>query len=116
MLYKIFHILGLLMVFSALGGAVIASVLGKSDDPRARRLVGIGQGVGLLILLVTGFGMIASLKLGLGGWVWAKVGIWLLIGGSTALIRKQPGWANALWIVLPLIGMLAGYLAIYKPF
>ncbi len=114
--YKIFHILGFFLIFSALGGTTIASLLGSSDDKRARRLTGISHGVGLLLLLISGFGMLARLGLGFDGWVFGKMGIWLLLGTSGFLIRMRPGWASLFWIVLPLLGMVAGYLALYKPF
>lgn len=114
--YKVFHILGFFLVFSALGGTTIATLLGRADDARARRLTGVSHGVGLLLILVSGFGMLAKLGLAFDGWVFAKMGIWLILGAAAFLIRKRPSWASLFWFVLPLLGACAGFLALYKPF
>ena len=53
--------------------------------------------------------------LGLGLWVWLKVAIWLAVGGVVTLVRRRPSWAGALWVLLPLLGGAAAWLAIYKP-
>lgn len=116
-LYKVFHVLGFFLVFTALGGVTLQACLGGAANSTTRRLTGIAHGVGLLILLVSGFGALA--KLGLGGvplWAWTKVVVWLFLGGVTVLIRKQPKLAAPLWWILPALGAFAGYLALYKPF
>ena len=114
--YKVLHILGLLLVFTAVGGMTLHTLNGGDrDSNRARKLVGISHGVGLVILLVSGFGMIAKLQLGFPAWIWVKVAIWLFFGAVTVVIRRLAGTAAALWFILPLIGTVAAYLAIFKP-
>ena len=115
-MYKALHILGLFLVFTGLGGLMVQTVTGTGDNRQARRLTGIAHGVGLLIVLVTGFGSLAKLGVGFGLWVWIKVAIWIVIGGIIALIRRQPQLTGILWWILPLLGTFAGYLAIFKPF
>lgn len=114
-LYKVLHILGLFLVFAAVGGTIIQTVLGGGNG-RGRKLTGIAHGVGLLIVLVSGFGALAKLGLGFPVWAMVKIVIWLVFGGVLVLIRKQPGLAGFLWWTLPVLGAFAGYLAIYKPF
>lgn len=116
--YKLLHLLGMMMVFVALGGVAIHAATGadRQSNPN-RRTLGILHGVGLLLMLVAGFGMLARLGGSVtGGWVWTKVIIWLLLGGATVLPYKNRGLASAMLGLLPLLGLLAGYLAIYKPF
>lgn len=113
--YKVLHVLGFFLVFTALGGAILQAHLGGGNG-RGRKLTGIAHGVGLLILLVSGFGALAKLGVGFPVWVWLKIVIWLVFGGVTVLVRKQPSLAGALWWLLPLLGAFAGYLALYKPF
>lgn len=115
-LYKVVHILGLLFVFASLGALTLQAYIGKPPDDKGRRLAGLTHGVALLIVLVSGFGALARLGMGFPGWVWVKLVIWLVMGGIIVLIRKMPQLAGVLWVVLPLLGTLAGYLAIYKPF
>ena len=114
--YKILHILGLLLAFAALGALTFEAHVGRAENKEGRRLTGIAHGAGLLLLLVSGFGMLARLGGGFPGWVIAKIVIWLVIGGIIALIRRQPRWAGFLWFALPVLGTFAGYLALYKPF
>ena len=114
-MYKIFHILGLLMVFAAVGGVTL-DVASGGDGSRGRRLAGIAHGIGLVLMLVSGFGMLAKLGLALGGWVWVKVALWMVIAGWSVVVRKTPKLATLWWWLLPFLGAFAGYLAIYKPF
>ena len=55
-------------------------------------------------------------RLGLGAppwWAWAKVGVWVLFGGALAVAYRSAGLSRALLIVLPLLGLVATYLATY---
>lgn len=114
--YKALHVLGLFLVFTGLGGLMIQALTGTGDNRAARRLVGIAHGVGLVIVLVSGFGALAKLQVGFPLWVWLKLVIWLVIGAVIAVIRRQPKLVGVLWWILPLLGAFAGYLAIFKPF
>ena len=42
--------------------------------------------------------------------------LWLAFGASTAVIWRKPEFAKALWFLFPVLGALAAYLALYKPF
>ena len=116
--YKLFHILGMLLVFVAAGGAAVHAAAGgdKEANPLRRGLV-IAHGVGLVLLLVAGFGMLARIGASAAsGWVFGKLAIWLIMGASTVLPYKVRGLAGAMLSLLPLLGALAAYLALYKPF
>lgn len=116
--YKILHILGILLVFSALGGVAVHAAGGgdRASNP-SRRALAISHGVGLLLMLVAGFGMLAKIGISpASGWVWAKVVIWLVLGACTVLPYRARSLAGAMLTLLPLLGTLAAYLAIYKPF
>lgn len=120
-LYRILHLLGIFMLFAAVGGAVLRKIVegdagSARPKDRAARLVGITHGVALLLLLVTGFGLLAKLGLGLPGWAWAKLGVWLVMGAIVTLARRSAAAAGAIWWLLPLLGVLAAWLAIFKPF
>lgn len=115
--YKLFHILGILLAFGALSGfALHAANGGTKDSNRMRAAAGMAHGIGLLIVLVAGFGLLARLDLGFSGWVWAKLLIWLLFGAGIALPYRKPEWAKALFFVWPVLGAVGAYLAINKPF
>jgi hypothetical protein len=115
--YKVMHFLGLIMVFSALGGQFINAING--GDPKqlpGRRWIGMFHGIGLLLALVGGFGLLAKLGLGFPGWSMAKMVIWIGLGGIGALAARKRQMAGTLWVVTVALGMLAAFLARAKPF
>lgn len=114
--YKTLHVLGLFLVFTGLGGLMIQALTGSGENRAARRLAGLAHGIGLLIVLVSGFGGLAKLGVGFPGWAIVKIVIWVLIGGVIVLIRRKPALVGVLWWLLPLLGGFAGYLAIFRPF
>lgn len=112
--YKVLHVAAALWVFAAVGGALLAA---GSDNERARKMGGMAHGIALLVALVTGFGALAKLGIaGLPGWVWAKVLIWVVIGGLIAVPKRAPQLAVPVFMSLPVLGLLAAWLAIAKPF
>ncbi|MGE4130115.1 MAG: hypothetical protein AB7F86_00670 [Bdellovibrionales bacterium] len=117
--YKIVHLVGILMVFTALGG-LIANAIGQQAKTHAwRKPIAITHGVGLLLALVGGFGLLARLGVahnGLPGWIYAKLGIWLVFGALLGVVARKPEMAKGIWVVIVLLGGLAAYLAGSKPF
>ena len=113
--YQVLHLFGAFVLFSALGG-MCALALSNEAGERARRLLGIAHGVALLLVLVAGFGQLA--RLGeywpVPLWAWLKLGIWVVLGGAVTVVRRRPDLAGLLLWLLPLLGALAGYLAIYR--
>ncbi len=108
--YKILHILAIAAMFAALG----ASVINPEQD---RKLVAITHGTALVIVLVSGFGMLAKIGIhGFPGWIIGKLVLWLLFGGLLAVARKAPGAKLAVWTSLPLLAGVAAWLAVAKPF
>lgn len=114
--YKLIHLVGVVLLFTALGALVVRQVGGHSS-PRDRggRLAGMTHGLALILIVVSGFGALAKLGLGLPVWAWAKLGIWLLLGASLLAIRRMPSAAPWLWWLLPILGGVAAWLALYKP-
>lgn len=116
--YKVLHLLGLMTMFFGFGGILIATFAGIKLDGSARKMAFITHGIGLALILVSGFGMAARLGLvsGLPGWIHAKLAIWVLLGAGVALAKRkgQLGWPIA--ILLLGIGTTAAYIAINKPF
>lgn len=115
-LYKVAHILGMVLVFMALGGALALTRLG-ADRTRARKWLAMTHGVGVLLLLVAGFGMLARLGVPwpYPAWVWGKVVLWLVTGALLTFSLRHAQWARLLWWTGPLVGVVAAYLAIAKP-
>lgn len=116
-LYKVLHILGLLTLFTGLVATWAIYLKGK-PNPSLRKQLAWFHGIGLLIMLITGFGMLARLGFmaHMPGWAYAKMGIWVILGGSTALAKRKANWGLPLLTVWILLGVTAAYFAILKPF
>lgn len=117
--YKLLHILGVLVLFLALGGVTLHAVNGGGRDTATRRRLALAtHGIGLFIILLGGFGMLARLGINTGfpGWIWGKLAIWVLLGGLVMLPYRVPALARPLWLIVPLLGTIAAYFALYKPF
>ena len=117
--YQLFHMLGIILVFMALGALSLHAMNGGTrESNKARALVALSHGLGLLLILVAGFGMLARLGTmseGLPGWVWAKLVVWLLLAGLIVVPYRKPEWSKAMWFVLPVLGIIAAYSVLYRP-
>lgn len=112
--YKIVHLVGVMMVFLALGGVATQSINGGTKTHAWRMPLAITHGIGLLLSLVGGFGLLARLGIvhgGLPGWVLVKLGIWVVLAAAIGILIRKPAWAKALWPMIIILGGVAAYLA-----
>lgn len=117
--YKVVHLLGVLMVFLSLGGATMHSINSGGKDHSWRKPLSITHGVGLLLALIGGFGLLARLGVmhgALPGWVITKLGIWFVFAIMVGVVVRKKSWAKPLWLITILLGGVAAYLAGSKPF
>lgn len=117
--YKVIHLLGVLMVFIALGGAMTNAINGGTKNHLWRKPLAITHGLGLLLSLVGGFGLLARLGIvhgGLPNWVLIKLGIWILFAALISVVYKKPTWAKLIWPITIGFGAIAAYLAGSKSF
>ncbi len=115
LLYRIVHLVGVMMIFLSLGGLIVRGRL-DPEERRIKKLAGLTNGIGLILALLGGFGMLAKLGLGFPGWAVAKLVIWLFIAGSIAVANRKPDFSMVLWWGLIGLGVVAAYLATAKPF
>lgn len=118
--YEILHILGIAMLFTAMGGvAVHAANGGTRGASRTRTIVAVIHGLGALLILTGGFGMMARMGMmgqGYPGWIVAKLLIWVALSGLILLPYRSVSLAKPFLIGLPLLAGVAAYVALYKPF
>ena len=104
-IYKIIHLAGVIILFGALGAGVYTA---SSKD---NKLAGILHGIALVLILVSGFGLVARIW---GNeftwWILAKMVIWLLLGGSYALAKKRLLPENTAFAFILGLGVLAAIL------
>lgn len=115
--YKWLHIIGLVSVFIGLAAVWGLSAAGSTQIHKYKRTLALVHGIGLATTLVSGFGLIA--RLGLHSfpiWIYVKILIWFVLGGSLALAKRKTQWGSKLifsWVALI---AAAAYLALFKPF
>lgn len=93
--YKLLHIVGIIVLFVSLG-----AMLGAGKSIKAAVA---GHGIGLVLILVSGFGMAAKAGYGFPAWMIGKLAIWLALGAVIVLIKRK---------VLPVAGTAAVVIAL----
>ena len=121
--YRVVHLLGIFMLFCAIGGLAAFAWLTRKNpqDPEnatmRRRIVAL-HGVAMLVILVAGFGLMGKsglMKQSWPLWIYGKLGLWLVMGAAAQFVRRS-GPLGRMWlVVLPFVGGLAAYLAVFKP-
>jgi hypothetical protein len=116
--YKVMHLTGLFMIFSGIGAYFVGGASAVDRQFSGKKMAGLLHGVGLLVALVSGFGLLARLDLmgTMPGWVIGKLVIWLSLGGVIAFAMRKPQLYKAGWLATLVLGAAAAYLARYKPF
>jgi len=105
--YKIIHLTGIAALAIGVGGMMAGG--------NQRKLFSIVQGIALLVMLVSGFGLLAKLKLGFPHFAIAKTVLWVVIGAMPVVLRKLRVPAIAgITISLVLVGIMA-WLGVVKP-
>lgn len=113
--YKLVHFLGVFLIYASYGGLIFRAALG-SDNVKLRKFGAIFGGVGLFLVLLGGFGMMARMGYSYSsGWLMIKVIVWVAFGGLIALINRKPGLSKAWFFTIIILGGLASYAGIYKP-
>lgn len=106
--YHISHIVGLILVFVGFG-----ALLSSESSRSAMKW----HGTGLLISLVSGFGMLAKLQIfsTMPTWVWIKIALWLVLGFLPVLARRRVVAAPLVVVFAVVIAAAMGYLGYLKP-
>lgn len=111
--YLLLHLLGIGALFFALGGLFLHAINGGTKETNAmRQPTALMHGIALFLILLSGFGMLARI----GGstsdmWVLLKVLIWVVMGASIMIPLRARTLARPLWYAVPLVLMLAGWIA-----
>ena len=114
--YKLLHIVGFSAVILALGGSIIATFVTGDKPQSTRKLIALTHGIGLIIVLISGFGMLARLGITWPwpAWVYVKAMVWLLLGAFLSLSYKKKDAHQGLWFGTLLLVAIAAGTALFK--
>jgi hypothetical protein len=104
--YKVLHLTGVILLFLGL-----ASALMPKDTPN-RRIGLIFHGLGLAILLVAGFGLIAKLQIGFPWWVVVKLVLLLAFGAMPIIGKRGLLPVPVAWLLAVICGIAAVWLGV----
>lgn len=115
--YKVAHLASLACLL--LGFGLMIGIFSEKLNPTgaARRWAFIMHGLGVTLMLVTGFGLAARLQMfqNLPLWIYAKIAIWLILGVMVALIKRKPTWRFPIIVLINVLVGVAAWLAVTKP-
>lgn len=81
-----------------------------------RRRVMMVTGIAALVILVTGFGMLAREHLGFPGWAIVKVVCWLGLGVMGSFAYRRRAQAGAFMLLTFALAIVAAAMVLYRPF
>lgn len=114
--YRVIHLAGIFFLLFSLSSLIILS---QNKIARGKTLFSAIHGISLFIIILGGFGLLARLGIVHGAdwpvWVWVKLIIWLIMGISVYFIKKYPDYSNYFWVLIPVLAIIAAYLAVNKP-
>ena len=101
LLYKVMHLTGVIFLFLGLASALM-------PESAPHRKLGLKfHGVGLILLLVGGFGLIAKLKVGFAWWIWVKLALWFGFGAMPLIGKRGLMPVPLAWGLAILCGLIA---------
>lgn len=109
--YKMIHVVAIVLFFSSMAMASVK----RERSTRGMIITGIS----LVLILVSGFGLVARLGITHGAqwplWLYVKLAIWLVVGGAGHMIMKRRPHllGQFYWISIGLL-IVASYMANYK--
>jgi hypothetical protein len=116
-IYKVIHFLGLFLVFGGLGALSALFAAGTPPGGRVYKLIYRTFGIGMFLVLLGGFGLLARLLSGEGDWalwIWIKLAVWISLGLMPLVARSSPTRAKWLLLMVPLLGAIAAIAVVFK--
>ncbi len=115
--YNWLHFVGILLLFSSLGAqALYAAGGGKKAEWTFRRPMAILHGIGMALVLIAGFGLMAKMGYSFGTqpWLWVKITVWLILGLFQTIIWKLGRNNLLMFFLLVVLGSLAVYSVVFR--
>lgn len=116
-IFKIVHLTGIFFVFSALGGHIFRAAIGSKQDNPLPKFIDMFHKVGLLLVLLAGLGLLVQVGgFDKFGWIIVKFFILMILGIWPVYLYGSEEKLPWLGVAPNLLGLLAAFFALYKPF
>ncbi len=118
MTYKLVHFAGIFATLMSIGGMTLYMAgNGKREAFPMRKWAAMFHGIGLFLVLLGGFGLLARLQGGapLPLWIYIKLGVWIILGAAPALVYRKHEYARLIWLATLVLALVAACVALYKP-
>lgn len=113
----ILHLIGAFFVIFALGGNLVQAINGGEKKHKFHKALGIVHGIGLLLLFIMGFLLIAKQGyVPIPVWIWIKIAIWGFYAIVSMLAFKKKSQSSILWAITLVLFIFVIILAKTKPF
>ena len=110
-IYKLIHFFAIISLFLSIGALLV-----YSGNKKQKKGIMILHGLAVLALLVSGFGLIARLKMhSLPLWIWLKLSIWIILGILIPILIAKKINKKWVWLLVFISGLGAIYLGVLKP-
>lgn len=116
--YKIAHLIGIFLLTSGLMGVFFTVWAGMPLQGKVKSTSFALHGTGLLIMLVSGFGLLAKMgfvQAGLPSWVYYKLGLWAFFALAISVLKRKGHMGMPLYVLLLLGYFCAAYIGVMKP-
>lgn len=118
-IYKVLHLTGIFLLTSGLVGMLVLAWSGHQIAGKVKTFALVTHGIGLLLMLVSGFGLLARMGImhgaGFPFWIYVKLAIWGIFGGIIALVKRKGTIGWPLYFLMMAIFIAAAYFGVYKP-
>lgn len=116
--YKLLHLAAIVTLFTSIGSIFTIYFSQQNTQTAFKKWMSMLHGLSLLVLFVSGFGLLAKASLmdsGIPSWIWIKLSIWFVLGMLPVVFKKmtkKQSWAFVLTMIMA-YGTI--YLVLYKP-
>jgi hypothetical protein len=107
-----YHVLHLSSIFVLLGYTFYAFAAPAETRKRVMMITGIAT----LLVLVSGFGMLAKMHLPFAGWVVVKLVCWLGLSATAGIAYRRRAQADLFMMIAFVLAITAAAMAFVKPF
>lgn len=116
-IFKIVHLAGIFLVFSALGGHMFRATIGNKEDNLPPKFIALFHKAGLLLVLLAGIGLFTQIgEVDTFGWIIAKFFVLAMLAIWPVYLygaKEKLSWMGSAAVLL---GVVATFFALYKPF